>query len=177
MTIIIHILLLSFVIINTQAQTCGVKNPLSFEDCIDDSSKNSVCCYAGVSLLNNSQTLCVYVPKTQIFITPFVKSMDIGLSPDNIAIQLDCGFKPGDISENEPYSLCGLDPQTELECFEKSTSSASCCYIQNPDGLSVCLLNNGIHKKSETYFGIKVSCDAHLINMTIVFFILITLML
>lgn len=174
----ISIYILIFIIINIQAQTCGEKDPTGFSQCNPDSSTNSICCYAGVKLLDSHQTLCVYVPKAQLFITPFVKSMDIGLSPNNIEIHLDCGFKPGDIAENEPYSICREDPENEKDCFSKSTETASCCYIKNPDGTSVCLLNNGIYKKSETYFGIKVSCNSHNITSAIVFFIvLITLII
>ena len=145
------------------AQTCGVANPQSLEDCTYDSSKNSICCIAKVSLIDKHETLCVYVPKSQIFITPFVNMMDIGLAPDNILMDINCGFKAGDIPVNEPYSICGVDPENETECFENSLPNATCCYIKNPDNSSVCLLNSGLYKSNDTYFGITVICGSDFI--------------
>ena len=150
------ILLFSIKYINNQ--TCGVANPKNLSECESDSSKNSICCFANVSLLEKQETLCVYVPKSQIFITPFVTSMDIGLSPNNIAMNIDCGFKPGDIPQNESFSVCAENPETEEDCFKQSTETQSCCYIENPDNTTVCILNSGVYKNNSTYFGIKVIC-------------------
>lgn len=148
-------------------QTCGVKDPKSFSDCESDSSKNSICCFAHVSLMEKEETLCVFVPKSQVFITPFVSSMDIGLSPDNIAVALDCGFNPYDIPENQSYSVCGENPQNETDCFMNSIPNASCCYISNPDNNSVCLLNNGLYKTNSSYFGIRISCFSNFLKKKI----------
>ena len=150
-------------------QTCGVKDPKSFLDCEKSSSKNSICCFAHVSLMDKEETLCVLVPKSQIFITPFVSSMDIGLSPDNIAVELDCGFHPNDIPQNQSYSVCGVNPQNENDCFSNSIANASCCFISNPDNNSVCLLNNGIYKKNDTYFGIRITCNSFFFNQSFYF--------
>lgn len=161
MTKTLHIfgaIILLFSIKYISNQTCGVANPESLSECEDDSSKNSICCYAQVSLLEKEETLCVYVPKSQVFITPFVTSMDIGLSPNNIEMNIDCGFKAGDIPQNESFSVCGENPENEEDCFKQSTETQSCCYIENPDSSKVCILNNGVYKSNSTYFGIKVIC-------------------
>jgi hypothetical protein len=162
--ILILIFIFSF-FIQIKTQTCGVANPNNFSDCEFDSSKHSICCYAEVALLNQSETLCVYVPKSQIFITPFISSMDIGLTDNNIEIYLNCGYDPESLKEGETYSICRYDPEKPEDCFQNSTENASCCYISNPDNSSVCLLNSGIYKKNENYFGIKVICNAFKIKI------------
>ena len=159
------------------SQTCGVKNPTSFDDCKYDSSKNSICCFAGVSLLDKEETLCVYVPKSQVFITPFITSMDIGLSPNNIKMDIDCGFKAGDIPQNESYSICGENPTKVEDCFIKSTLNQSCCYVRNPDESTVCLLNSGIYKGNNTYFGIQVVCSSETIKKSIVMYMVLLMIL
>lgn len=159
------------------SQTCGVKNPTSFDDCNYDSSKNSICCFAGVSLLDKEETLCVYVPKSQVFITPFISSMDIGLSPNNIKMDIDCGFKAGDIPQNESYSICGENPTKVEDCFIKSTLNKSCCYVKNPDGSTVCLLNSGIYKGNNTYFGIQVVCSSEKIQNSFLMYMILLMIL
>ena len=176
MLIIFHIIFLQ-ILNQINTQTCGVKDPKSFKDCKDDSSKNSICCFAHVSLMEKEETLCVFVPKSQIFITPFISSMDIGLSPDNIAVELDCGYKPGDIPENQSYSVCGENPKNENDCFINSIENASCCYINNPDNNSVCLLNNGIYKKNDTYFGIRITCNEKFLNLGFIGFLMFFLII
>jgi len=158
-SLLILIVIFSFFNI-IKSQTCGVPNPSNFSDCEDDSSKHSICCFAEVTLINQTETLCVYVPKSQIFITPFISSMDIGLADYNIDIELNCGYNPESLKEGETYSICRHDPEKPEDCFLNSTENASCCYISNPDNNSVCLLNSGIYKKNENYFGIKVICEA-----------------
>ena len=95
--------------------------------------------------------------------------MDIGLSPDNIAVELDCGFHPNDIPQNQSYSVCGVNPQNENDCFSNSIENASCCFISNPDNNSVCLLNNGLYKKNDTYFGIRITCNSFFFNQSFYF--------
>lgn len=172
-SILTVITLFSFI----SSQTCGVKNPNSFDDCNYDSSKNSVCCYAGVSLLDKEETLCVYVPKSQVFITPFITSMDIGLSPNNIKMNIDCGFKAGDIPQNESYSICGEAPTKAEDCFIKSTLNQSCCYVKNPDESTVCLLNSGIYKGNNTYFGIQIVCSSEKLCSNFIMYMILLMIL
>lgn len=154
------------------SQSCGVPNPKVLDECLKDSTANSICCQANVSLLNRNETLCVYVPKNQVFITPYLSSMDISYEESNLDFKIDCG-KNKNINKGESFSVCGTDPKTPDDCLSKSLTNASCCYVSNPNGKATCLLNNGIYKKNSTFFGINIICSGFInkwYNYLIIFF-------
>lgn len=156
-------------------QTCGTKDPKSLNDCIVSSSTNSICCYTKIGTTinvvnkneNKNGTLCIFVPRSQIFITPHIRSLDIGSDEGKIDIELDCGFDPKKVEKGEPYSYCGENPKSPNDCINNSTSQASCCYIQNPNGEAFCVLNNGIYNSNNSYFGINVVCKGIHIQFTV----------
>ena len=159
-------------------QTCGMKNPQNFEDCYQHSSLRSICCFTKIETKINmednntkSDTLCIFVPRSQIFITPHIKSLDIGANDGNIDIKLECGFDPNKLTLGEPYSYCGESPKTPFDCINNSTSNASCCYIQNPNGETFCVLNNGIYNSNRTLFGVKVICASKFNSIKLYFLI------
>jgi len=172
--IIITLLLFLIKISVTLNQTCGIKEPKSFDECISDSSTNSICCYARIKSSTKDSTLCIFVPKSQIFITPHIRSLDIGSQEEFIDIFLECGFKPDNISYGNPYSLCGDNPKEPYDCINNSTKNASCCYIKNPNGESFCVLNNGIYNNNKSFFGVKIICQGNFlyINILILFCII-----
>lgn len=153
---LLTILSISIPFINSQS--CGVPNPIALDECLKDSTSHSICCYAKVSLLNRNETLCIYVPKNQIFITPYLSSMDISFEESNLDFTIDCGENK-DRNKGESFSVCGTNPQTPDDCLSKSLTNASCCYVSNPNGKATCLLNNGIYKKNSTFFGINIICS------------------
>ena len=158
--IILIILIMNFSIIISQ--TCGVKDPNSLDECLQSSSTNSICCYTKIQTkINNiykNDTLCIFVPRSQIFITPHIKSLDIGSEEGDIEIELDCGFDPLKLKKGEPYSYCGEAPKTPYDCLSNSTPNASCCYIKNTNGESYCVLNNGLYNSNNSYFGVNIVC-------------------
>ena len=103
---IISLLLTKFTIFLNQ--TCGVKDPKNLEECLASSSTNSICCFTkiqtNISTSYRNDTLCIFVPRSQIFITPHIKSLDIGSNEGDIEIELDCGFDPEKLLKGEPYS-------------------------------------------------------------------------
>ena len=157
------------------SQTCGVKDPKNLEECLKSSSKNSICCFTkiqtNISATYRNDTLCIFVPKSQIFITPHISSLDIGSNEGNIEIELDCGFDPDNLKEGEPYSYCGKEPKTPFDCLNNSTKNASCCYIRNPNGESYCVLNNGLYNSNNSYFGVNIVCGEN--HITKIYFYLI----
>ena len=165
------ILLIFFLklLIIIKTQTCGVKDPKNIEDCLKGSSTNSICCYTKIQTLvntvNTSDTLCIFVPKSQIFITPHITSLDIGSNDDYIDIFLDCGFEPEKLNPGEPYSYCGQNPETPDDCIKNSLHNASCCYIKNSNGNSFCVLNNGIYNSNSSYFGVNIICNSDYIKI------------
>ena len=150
-------------------QSCGAKDPKNINDCIGSSSTNSICCFTKIKTIvdsvNKTDTLCIFVPRSQIFITPHIKSIDIGSNEDDIYITLDCGFEPTKLKQGEPYSYCGENPKTPQDCIKNSMKNASCCYIKNSNGNSFCVLNNGIYNNNSTYFGINIICNSKYLNM------------
>ncbi len=156
-------------------QTCGVKDPENLDDCLKSSSTNSICCYtkiqADFNSLNKNDTLCIFVPRSQIFITPHIKSLDIGSNEGDIKIELDCGFDPLKLKKGEPYSYCGETPKTPFDCLNNSTPNASCCYIKNTNGESYCVLNNGLYNSNNSYFGVNIVCQERNINIKLFIFI------
>ena len=168
MKIIIIIILIKFLLILNQ--TCGAKDPKNLEECLDSSSTNSICCYTKIQMENKNDTLCIFVPRSQIFITPHIKSLDIGSDEENIEIELDCGFDPEKLKEGEPYSYCGFAPQKPSDCIRNSTRNASCCYIKNPNGEAYCVLNNGIYNSNSSYFGVNIVCQGNSIKLNMLFY-------
>ena len=156
-------------------QTCGVKDPENLDDCLKSSSTNSICCYtkiqADFNSLNKNDTLCIFVPRSQIFITPHITSLDIGSNEGDIKIELDCGFDPLKLKKGEPYSYCGETPKTPFDCLNNSTPNASCCYIKNTNGESYCVLNNGLYNSNNSYFGVNIVCQERNINIKLFIFI------
>ena len=156
------------------SQTCGVKDPENLEDCLKSSSTNSICCYtriqADFNTLNKNDTLCIFVPRSQIFITPHIKSLDIGSDEGDIQIELDCGFNPLNLKPGEPYSYCGETPKSPYDCLNNSTPNASCCYIKNPNGESYCVLNNGLYNSNNSYFGVNIVCQGSNLNIYFLLF-------
>ena len=176
---ILTIIYLKILII--KSQTCGVTDPKSIDDCIESSSTNSVCCFLSIKTKEDSQnksdTLCIFVPKSQIFITPHITSLDLGSNEEDISISLDCGFDPIKLKQGEPYSYCGENPKEPFDCINNSTRNASCCYIKNSNGNSFCVLNNGVYKNNKTYFGVNIICNSNYLEMNvlkIIFFIIFT---
>ena len=155
-------------------QTCGVKDPKNLEDCLKSSSTNSICCYTKIqthiNMLNKNDTLCIFVPRSQIFITPHIKSLNIGSEEGDIEIELDCGFEPLKLKEGEPYSYCGVSPKNPYDCLNNSTPNASCCYIKNTNGESYCVLNNGLYNSNNSYFGVNIICEGNYIKFNIIIF-------
>ena len=166
---ILFLILFFLKILIIKSQSCGAKDPKNINDCLKDSSKNSICCYTMIQTVvnteNRTDTLCIYVPKSQIFITPYISSLDIGSNEDNIYISLDCGFNPEELKPGEPYSNCGENPQTPYDCIRNSTYNASCCYIKNSNGNSFCVLNNGIYNSNSSYFGVNIICGSNYIKL------------
>jgi len=159
-------------------QTCGVKDPINLQECLSSSSTNSICCYTKIQGLEKNDTLCIFVPKSQIFITPHIKSLDIGSNEGNIDIELDCGFVPDELKEGEPYSYCGESPETPSDCIKNSNPNASCCFIKNPNGETFCVLNNGIYNSNSSYFGVNIVCQGNSINIDkLIYFILFCFLL
>ena len=178
MYIFIILYLKILIIIN---QSCGAKDPRNIDDCIGSSSTNSICCFTKIQTKVNSEnrtdTLCIFVPRSQIFITPHIKSIDIGSNEDDIDIILDCGFEPTKLKEGEPYSYCGENPKVPEDCIKNSMKNASCCYIKNSNGNSFCVLNNGVYKNNKTYFGVNIICNSNYLEMNvlkIIIFIIFT---
>ena len=177
----IHCLLL--ILINVFSlilnQTCGVKDPKSLEECLVHSSTNSKCCYAKIQIKTRNDTLCIFVPNSQIFITPHIRSLDIGLNDEDIEIELNCGFDPSKLKDGEPYSYCGESPKNPYDCIQNSYPHNSCCYIRNPMGESFCVLNNGIYNSNSTYFGVNIVCQEKYIkiNLFVLFFIFISFLI
>ena len=163
------------------SQTCGKAKPQSKEECLSDSSTNSYCCHLKTKLSNDTDSQCIFVPKSQIFITPHLKSIRIGKDDDTeiIEINIDCGFDPGNLSQGQPYSYCNKTsaPVDPYECINNSYINATCCYIRNPNNSSYCVLNNGIYKDNNTFFGVEIICKGNYINFrySIIFFLLITI--
>lgn len=156
-----------FLIKDTFLQTCGSKDPKNYSDCSEDSNSESVCCYSEVSLMNTTNTLCVLVPKSQAYITPYITAMDIGLGKDKlILMNVDCNIE-ANVNSTGRYTKCGeLNPKTEDDCLRYSSKNASCCYIRSPDGNSVCLWNDGVYKHNSTYFGTQVICTGSYLKNT-----------
>ena len=160
-------------------QTCGAKDPKDLNDCLVSSSTNSICCYTKIQTTINrldtnntkNDTLCIFVPKSQIFITPHIRSLDIGSDEGYIDIELDCGFDPQKLKSGEPYSYCGETPKTPYDCIINSTPNASCCYINNPNGESFCVLNNGIYNSNSSYFGVNIVCKGIYIKLKLNIFL------
>ena len=166
MYIFIILYLKILIIIN---QSCGAKDPKNIDDCIGSSSTNSICCFTKIKTRvdseNRTDTLCIFVPRSQIFITPHIKSIDIGSNEDDIDITLDCGFEPNKLEQGQPYSYCGENPKVPEDCIKNSMKNASCCYIKNSNGNSFCVLNNGIYNNNSSYFGINIICNSKYLNM------------
>ena len=160
-------------------QTCGIKDPVTLDDCLVSSSTNSRCCYAKIQMQNKNDTLCIFVPNSQIFITPHIKSLDIGLDDEDIEIELNCGFDPRKLKKGEPYSYCGESPNTPYDCINNSYPNNSCCYIRNPSGESFCVLNNGIYNSNSSYFGVNIVCQDYYIklNKFLFYFIFISFLI
>ena len=171
-------------IINILNQTCGAKDPKNLNECLISSSTNSICCYVKIQTTINmkdkndtkNDTLCIFVPRSQIFITPHIKSLDIGSDEGIIDIELDCRFDPQKLNKGEPYSYCGEAPKAPFDCINNSIPNASCCYIYNPNGESFCVLNNGIYNSNSSYFGVNIVCKEIYIklelNILLFYFIL-----
>ena len=166
MYIFIILYLKILIIIN---QSCGAKDPKNIDDSIGSSSTNSICCFTKIKTRvdseNRTDTLCIFVPRSQIFITPHIKSIDIGSNEDDIDITLDCGFEPNKLEQGQPYSYCGENPKVPEDCIKNSMKNASCCYIKNSNGNSFCVLNNGIYNNNSSYFGINIICNSKYLNM------------
>ena len=166
-TFILFIFFLKILIIINQ--TCGAKDPKDINDCIDSSSTNSICCFVNIQTKvdseNKSDTLCIFVPRSQIFITPHITSLDIGSNEEDISIFLDCGFEPTKLKQGEPYSYCGENPKEPYDCIKNSTHNSSCCYIKNSNGNSFCVLNNGIYNSNSSYFGVNIICKSKYLNL------------
>lgn len=157
------IILLLFNFINTQ--TCGIKNPEGFEDCDQDSNDESVCCYSEVSFLDQPNTLCIFIPRSQIFLTPYITAMDIGFKKNLIKMNIDCNAT-NTYNDSRPYTPCGQpNPEKPEDCFEYSLSNSSCCYIKSPDGKSYCLWDDGNSKHNSEYFGTEVACSSFFIKL------------
>ena len=161
------------------SQSCGAKDPKSIDDCIGSSSTNSICCFTKIKTVVESEirsdTLCIFVPRSQIFITPHITSINIGSNEDNIDLFLDCGFDPTKLTEGEPYSYCGENPKTPEDCIKNSTKTASCCYIKNYDGKSFCVLNNGIYNSNSSYFGVNIICNSKYLKQNLMIMIVLIL--
>lgn len=165
-------------------QVCGPKNPKNFKDCNEESNSDSSCCYASLSLLNENKKLCLLVPNSQLFMTPYITAMDVGLGKKNLLkMNIDCNITLKN-ETNVPFSVCGENtPLTPQDCFNYSTTNASCCYIESPDGKSVCLWNDGIYKIDTKYFGTRIACKEfflkdklRFINILVIFSFLLCLL-
>ena len=168
MYIFIILYLKILIIIN---QSCGATDPKSIEDCIESSSTNSICCFVNIQTKvdsqNRSDTLCIFVPRSQIFITPHITSLDIGSNEEDISVFLDCGFEPTKLKQGEPYSYCGENPKDPNDCIKNSMKNASCCYIKNSNGNSFCVLNNGIYNNNRSYFGVNIICNSKYLKLNV----------
>ena len=176
--IILIILYLKILII--YSQSCGAKDPKNINDCLISSSTNSICCYTKIQTKVNSEnrtdTLCIFVPRSQIFITPHITSLDIGSNEEDISIILDCGFDPTKLKQGEPYSYCGESPKEPYDCIKNSTYNASCCYIKNSNGNSFCVLNNGIYNNNSSYFGINIICNSKYLKINLLIMIVLLML-
>ena len=177
MYIFIILYLKILIIIN---QSCGAKDPKNIDDCIGSSSTNSICCFTKIKTRvdseNRTDTLCIFVPRSQIFITPHIKSIDIGSNEDDIDITLDCGFEPNKLEKGQPYSYCGENPKVPEDCIKNSMKNASCCYIKNSNGNSFCVLNNGIYNNNSSYFGINIICNSKYLKINLLIMIVLLML-
>lgn len=154
-----------------KTQTCGSKNPENFTVCNMHSNTDSLCCYAEVSLLNENNTMCILVPRSQSFITPYITALDVGMDKNYIKMKIDCGNVTRAL--NQAYSLCKPEPPKNPEdCFAHSQSNSSCCYIESPDGNKVCLFNDGVYDDDDTYFGTRIYCAGSFIKNKILIVLL-----
>ena len=173
--IILIILYLKILII--YSQSCGAKDPKNINDCLISSSTNSICCYTKIQTKVNSEnrtdTFCIFVPRSQIFITPHITSLDIGSNEDSIDIELDCGFEPKKLKKGEPYSYCGENPKNPIDCIQNSLNNASCCYIKNSNGNSFCVLNNGIYNSNSSYFGVNIVCNSKYLKQNLILLLIL----
>ena len=174
------ILLILYIITLIKTQTCGIDNPKNFDDCNIDSNDKSICCYSKFTLSNSNKSICIFVPKSQIFITQYITAIDIGLDGQYIQIDIDCNIDDMTNTTDEyvPYTPCGEpDPINAYDCLNFSNNKLSCCYIESPDGNKVCLWNDGIYKHNSTYFGMKVICGSYNIKYKLYISLLIVLFL
>ena len=162
-------LLLTLLFHYIHSQTCGVPDPLSLSDCYPSSSKNNYCCYVDVKLSQRKESLCLFIPKNQIYITPYLNHIDIGIEDETLEFHVDCGYNKSLLKKGEPYSECGVPFPTKAEqCFNDSLVNLSCCFLKNPKGNATCLYNIGIIKRNESYFGINIICAGEIRRVSVI---------
>ena len=178
----IFLILQIFYISEILSQTCGrTKNPKSKEDCLVGSSTNSLCCFMKTNLENDTDYQCIFVPKSQIFITPHIQSFKIGKDDDTeiIEMQIECGFEPAKLPKNAPYSYCNTtfeQPTNPYQCINNSLPNSTCCFIRNPNNNSYCVFNNGLYRDNNTFFGVEIVCKGFFINFRKLLFFLFLLL-
>ena len=126
----------------------GGKN---INDCLKYTKGNSLCCFASVSLFGSSNTLCVLIPQTQVYLTPHITAMDVGIQEGLINMKIDCNYT-AKYGTQEAFNPCGPpQPLSKEVCFEYSLKNSSCCFISSPDGHTACLWNdNGRRDETST---------------------------
>lgn len=154
--------LLMLALINlVRSQMCGIENPQGSSNCLGYSDSINKCCYANVSVANETRSVCVYVPLNHTFITPYIKNLDIGVEDQMINVELDCG----EIRVSPDFYPCGENPSSFAECDINSKKGiSSCCYLQTSDGAAYCLMNKGEFNLNETYFGINIQCKSQMVS-------------
>lgn len=169
------------------SQICGVDNPQKADDCLIFSSKNQIefCCFAKIynydSIINvnntNSTNMCILIPASNVFLTPFITSMNIGTTNQKLNLDIDCG--DSNLNLYSSSSTCGpLAPSGPGDCQKFSTLNNTCCYLSTPENTTMCLFNNSLLKKNQTINGINIICNgkcnviSYIVYLTLIFLIL-----
>ena len=164
------------ILTSISSKTCGNPAPKSFVDCSPFSNKDNTCCFVNVGVLSNNETLCLEIPEQQKLLTPYITGLDIGIANNKIDLIIDCGQHTTNLTNlNNTFSLCGTNPSKKEDCFSNSTTTASCCLLENPDETKYCILNSEVKKFTKTYYGVKIECGCNFIFNKIYYLLLLYL--
>ena len=156
--------LLFYLIQSLNSQICSIDNPTHIDNCTIAINTSNYCCYSNLHYKNDTNSLCVLIPKNIGFISSYIKVMKLPGS-DPINVDIDCGMK-----EIKNYTCGNPNPNDIDDCKKFSTSNRSCCLFKS-DKSSMCFYNDNNLYYNQEIFGYNLICNGSYLKLG--FFIII----
>ncbi len=162
--IIYYILIILIQFLN--CQICSIDNPTHIDNCTVAVNTTNYCCYSSLFYQNETNTLCVLIPKNIGYIASYIKDMTLP-GAESIDVNIDCGIK--DTKNN----TCGNpNPKNIDDCKNFSIEGRSCCLFKSVKS-SMCFLNDNNQAYNQKVFGYDLICNEFHIKLSIIILVIL----